>query len=191
MTNFSPEERAVIIEGLSQHGDCLYGPQSAYTGKADKLRIYAEITEQVNALGVAEREPKHIQKKINDLRRLVKEKLVANKKHASGTGGGPARRITPTAEDLVVARFLARELVEGLEGFDSGDQPLRRGKCVLSSFGCVACVCVWGGREEVSSVRVHQHLNVLCPPQMCRMELGHHRLQTDPPHPGWRLPLHM
>ena len=82
--------------------------------------------------------------------RLVKEKLVARKKHASGTGGGPATRITLTPEDMVVARFLDRELVEGLEGFDSGEQPLRTGKCVLSSFWCVACV--WGGREHVTSV---------------------------------------
>ncbi|XP_040194880.1 vomeronasal type-2 receptor 26-like [Rana temporaria] len=99
--------------------------KSGHTGKADKTRIYEEITNQVNALGVAEREPKHIRNKINDLRRLVKENLVAKKKHASGTGGGPASRITLTPEDLVVARFLARELVEGLDGFDYGDQPLR------------------------------------------------------------------
>ena len=149
MTNFSPEERAVIIDGLSQHGARLYGPQSGHTGQTVKARIYAEITNQVNALGVAEREPKHIRKKINDLRRMVKDKLVARKKHATGTGGGPATRIILTPEDLVVARFLDRELVEGLEGFDSGEQPLRTGKCVFSSFGCVACV--WGG--EVTCVK--------------------------------------
>ena len=94
----------------------------------------------MNALGVAAREPKHIRKKINDLRRLVKEKLVAMRRHATGTGGGPAANISLTADELVVARCLDRQLVEGLEGFDSGEQPLRTGKCVLSSFWCVACV---------------------------------------------------
>ena len=148
MTNFSPEERAVIIEGLSQHGDRLYGPQSGHTGKSDKERIFAIITNQVNALGVAERQPKHIRKKINDLRKLVKDKLVAMRKHARGTGGGPAKKITLTSEDLVVARFLDRSVVEGLDGFDSGEQPLRTGKCVFSSFWCVACVCGGEGTSD-------------------------------------------
>ncbi|XP_040182553.1 carcinoembryonic antigen-related cell adhesion molecule 1-like [Rana temporaria] len=127
MTNFSAEEKTIIIDGLSQHGARLYGPQSGNTGKADKTRIYAEITTQVNVLGVAEREPKHIRKKIYDLRRQVKDKLVAMRKHATGTGRGPATRITLTPEEMVVARFLDRELVEGLEGLDSGEQPLRTG----------------------------------------------------------------
>ncbi|XP_040195565.1 uncharacterized protein LOC120928557, partial [Rana temporaria] len=109
MTNFSPEEKAIIIDGLSQHGARLYGPQSGSTGKDVKIRIYAEITTQVNALGMAAREPKHIRKKINDLRRLVKEKLVAMRKHATGTGGGPATNISLTAEEMVVARKATRK----------------------------------------------------------------------------------
>ena len=75
MKNFSPEEKAIIIDGLSQYGARLYGAQSGTTGKDEKTQIYLEITIQVNALGVAAREPKHIRKKINDLRRLVKESL--------------------------------------------------------------------------------------------------------------------
>ena len=132
------------------------------------------------------RKTKHIQIKINDLRRLVKEKLTAIRRHASGTGGEPAAKISLTADELVIARCLDREMVEGLEGFDSVDQPLRTGKCVLSSFWCVACV---GVGEHVTSVWVHQHVNVLCHPQMCRRELGRRRLQGDPRHPGLRVPI--
>ena len=46
-------------------------------------------------------------------------------------------------------------------------------------------VCsMWGGgREHVTSVWVHQHVNVLCLPQMCWRELGRRRPGFDPCHP--------
>ena len=52
---------------------------------------------------------------------MVKEKLGKIRSHASGTGGGPATNITLTADELIVARCLEREMVEGLEGFDLVD----------------------------------------------------------------------
>ena len=142
--NYFPEAKALIIEGLNKYGACLYGAQAGTTSNVERDRIVLEITTQVNALGVAARSTRNITKKMNDLRWLVKEKLGKIRRHASGTGGGPATNITLTADDLIIARCLDRELVEGLEGFDSVDQPLRTGKCVLSSLWCVACVGVEG-----------------------------------------------
>ena len=63
------------------------------------------------------------------------------KRHARGMGGGPASTIRLTADEEVIARCLEREQVEG---FDSGDQALRTGKCVLSPIWCVACEGVEG-----------------------------------------------
>ena len=142
--NFSPEEKALIIEGLSKYSACLYGALSGTTSKVQKDQILLEITTQVNALGVEARTPRDITKKINDLWHLVKEKLATIRKHARGTGGGPAAKITLTPDELVIARCLEREQVEGLEGYDSVDQALRTGKCVLSSLRCVSCVGVEG-----------------------------------------------
>ena len=138
--NVSLEEKAIIIEGLSKYGACLHGALSGTTSKVQKDEILLEITTQVNALGVEAGTPRDITKKINDLRRLVKEKLAKIRRHASGTGGGPATNITLTPDELVIARCLEREQVEGLEGYDSVDQPLRTSKCVLSSLWCVSCV---------------------------------------------------
>ena len=142
--NFTPEEKELIIEGLNKYGPCLYGALTGTTSKVEKDRILLEITTQVNALGVEARTPRDIMKKINDLWCLVKEKMAKIRRHASGTGGGPATNITLTSEEQVIARCLEREQVEGLEGYHSVDQPLRTGKCVLSSLRCVSCVGVEG-----------------------------------------------
>ena len=74
--NYSPEEKALIIEGLNKYGACLYGALTGTTSKMEKDQILLEITTQVNALGVEARTPRDITKKINDLRHLVKEKLA-------------------------------------------------------------------------------------------------------------------
>ena len=49
-----------------------------------------------------------------------------------------------TPEEEIIAECLQREQVEGMEGFDSGDQSLRSGKCVLAPIRCVACEGVEG-----------------------------------------------
>ena len=161
--NFSNEEKAVIIDAMTKYNKFLHGKESGSTSKVRKDQILAQIAAEVSGLGYADRTPNKIAKKINDLRRLVKEKVAKINKHRRGTGGGPALKISLTPDEQVIARCLEKEQVEGLEGFQSFDQPLRTGECVLSFIWCVACV--WGGgREYVTSVWVHQHVNVLCHP---------------------------
>ena len=142
--NFTPEEKAIIIDAMSRHDKYLHGSESGTTSTVHKDEILAEIATQVNALGHEDRSPKDIGKKINVLRRLVKEKVAKMRRHSRGTGGGPALNITLTPDEQDIARCLEREQVEGLEGFDSVDQPLRTGKCVSSLIWCVTCVGVEG-----------------------------------------------
>ena len=142
--NFSPKERTIVISAMSRYDACLHGAKSGTTSKVKKDEILLEIATQVNALGNEVRTPKDILKKINDLRRVVREKVATMRRHARGTGGGPATAITLTPEEQVVARCLQREQVEGVEGYDSFEQALRTGKCVLSPIWCVACEGVEG-----------------------------------------------
>ena len=85
----------------------------------------------MNALGYEVRTTNDIQKKIYDLRCLVKGKMARMRAHARGTGGGPATTLTLTPEEQVVAQCLHRHQVEGVEGFDSIEDALRTGKCVF------------------------------------------------------------
>ena len=73
------------------------------------------------------RTPSGIQKKINDLRSLVKDKMAKQAAHARGTGGEPPCSIRWTEEELAVARCFHSQQVVGLPGFES-DDPVRTDK---------------------------------------------------------------
>ena len=133
--NFSHDERAIILAGMERHYDRLHGSRSKTTSKGRRDEILQRITDQVNAVGNEARRPHHIGKKINDLRRRVKDKMALMARHARGTGGGPASRIRLTPDEEVVARCLTRVQVEGMPGYDSVHPPLRTGKCLFQLSG--------------------------------------------------------
>ena len=122
--NFTAQERAIIISGMEEFDRYLHGPESRDTTRARKQEILDNIATQVNALGNVPRSGKDINKKINDLRLHVQEKLAKIMKHQTGTGGGPPCDIELTPEDERVAWCLHREQVEGVEGFDSREEVL-------------------------------------------------------------------
>ena len=138
--NFSPAEREVIISAMERFDARLHGAESGNTSKIKKEEILRKVTAQVNALGHEVRTPQDILKKMNDLRGVVRNKMATIAKHARGTGGGPPCPIRLSEEEEIIARCLRREQVEGLEGHDSSDPPMRTGKCVLTSIWCVACL---------------------------------------------------
>ena len=49
--NFSPKEKAIVINAISRYDESLHGAQSATTTKVRKEEILQEITMQVNARG--------------------------------------------------------------------------------------------------------------------------------------------
>ena len=143
--NYTPDERTIIVSAMEKYDARLHGADSASTSKTKKDEILRKVAAQVNALGHEVRTPQDILKKINDLRGVVRNKLATINKHSRGTGGGPRCPIRLTEEEQVIARCLQREQVEGLEGHDSSEPPMRTGKCVFSSIWCVACLGVGGG----------------------------------------------
>ena len=139
--NFSQDERAIVVSAMERYDSRLHGADSGSTSKTKKEEILRKVTAQVNALGHEARTPQEIQKKMNDLRGVVRNKMAIIAKHARGTGGGPPCSTRLTEEEEVIARCLRREQVEGLEGHDSSEPPMRTGKCVLSS----GVLHVWWG----------------------------------------------
>ena len=142
--NFSPEEKAVLISAIERYDVFLHGAKSRDTSRARKQVILETIASDVSALGNESRTYKDINKKISGLRRHVREKVAAIKKHQSGTGGGPPCNIILTPDEGMFARCLQRKQLEGVEGFDSGDDASRTGKCFISPIRCVACEGVEG-----------------------------------------------
>ena len=122
--NFTAQGRAIIISGMEEFDRFLHGPESRETTRARKQEILDIIATRVNALGNVPRIAKDINKKINDMRLCVREKLAKIHKHQTGTGGEPPCDVELTPEDERVAQCLHREQVEGVEGFDSREEVL-------------------------------------------------------------------
>ena len=125
--NFTQDERAIIVSAMERYDSRLHGADSGSTSKTKKEEILRRVTAQVNALGHEVRTHQDIQKKMNDLRGVVRNKLATINKHSRGTGGGPPCTIRLTEEEQVIARCLQREQVEGLEGHDSSEPAMRTG----------------------------------------------------------------
>ena len=132
-----------MLAALTKYDAALHGAQLKNTSKAQRRAIYESITLDINAIGNEERTWEEIQKKLNDMRRRVRDKLVLIRKHARGTGGGPACPLRLTSEEEVIAQSLSQEQVEGVPGYDSTVGDLGTGKCVLSPIWCVS----WEGVE--------------------------------------------
>ena len=132
--NFSLQEQQIIARGLIRHGRFLHGPDSANTAPARKAQILQELADEVNTFGGETRTRHGIQKKINDLRRVVRGKLAKIGAHARGTGGGPPCPVRLTEVERAVAQTFNRQQVEGLPGFDSSVEDERTGNfCFFQS----------------------------------------------------------
>ncbi|XP_040297404.1 myb-related transcription factor, partner of profilin-like [Bufo bufo] len=117
--NFVAAEMDILIAALQQHKEVLYGAQRANTTIAQRRAIYEAIALDINALGNEVRTWDDIQKKLNDMRRRVREKLALIRKHTGGTGDGPRCMIRLNQEEQLIAQTFVQEQVEGLEGYDS------------------------------------------------------------------------
>ena len=128
-------EMDILIAALQRHKEVLYGAQRPNTTVAQRRAIYEAITLDINALGNQERSWDDIQKKLNDMRRRVREKLALIRKHTGGTGGGPRCKIRLNQGEEIIAQSLVQEQVEGLAGYDSTVGNLGTGKlfCFISA----------------------------------------------------------
>ena len=131
-------EMDILIAALQQHKEVLYGAQRANTTIAQRRAIYEAIALDINALGNEVRTWDDIQKKLNDMRRRVREKLALIRKHTGGTGGGPRCMIRLNQEEQLIAQTFVQEQVEGLEGYDSTVGNLGTGKLFLFHICCAS-----------------------------------------------------
>ena len=125
--NFSVVEKQILAQAIVQYGRYLHGPESQNTSPAQRKAIIQKITDQINAAGGETRTPSGIQKKINDLKSLVRDKMAKINAHAMGTGGGGPCPIRLSEEEWAVGRCFHPQQVVGLRGFQS-DVPVRTGK---------------------------------------------------------------
>ncbi|CAC5376496.1 unnamed protein product [Mytilus coruscus] len=78
--------------------------------------MWAQITEEVNALGVSLRNVSTVKTKFRNLTRDAKDKFVYEKRERNKTGGGPAPKPISMAEENIINAMKDTSSFKGIDG---------------------------------------------------------------------------
>ncbi|XP_076072081.1 uncharacterized protein LOC143043787 [Mytilus galloprovincialis] len=81
-----------------------------------KNKMWAKITDEVNALGVSYRKLSTVKTKFRNLARDVKEKFTYERKERNKTGGGPVPKPISMAEENIINAMKDTSSFKGIDG---------------------------------------------------------------------------
>ncbi|XP_078496514.1 uncharacterized protein LOC144752465 [Lissotriton helveticus] len=116
---FSSTELQVLVEEVVKVHHRLFGKLSLTVAESTKRKIWLDILDKVNAVGVTTRVTEDLKKRFYDLRSLTKKKLADRHKQSQKTGGGKNTAPPLTELEELVATTLESESVHGLGEVDS------------------------------------------------------------------------
>ncbi|XP_066026245.1 nuclear apoptosis-inducing factor 1-like [Pocillopora verrucosa] len=118
--NFSPAEISVLTEKFEENMDIL---QSKFTNRyikcKKKNKIWEEISEAVNAVGVTARSTQEVRDKWKNLQSHAKREFSSFKSEQKKTGGGPAPPNPSEASLKIINMFSDTPSFTGLQGFET------------------------------------------------------------------------
>lgn len=118
---FSEREQEVLIEEMVCSHELLFGKKALRVPESRKRRIWLDIQEKVNAVGVTQRTVEELRKRWYDMRQRSKEKVAARLAEANKTGGGTSTATDSTPHEELVESTLLPESVSGVADIDSSD----------------------------------------------------------------------
>ncbi|XP_078508446.1 uncharacterized protein LOC144768544 [Lissotriton helveticus] len=113
--------------------ELLFGKQAKYVPEVRKRKLWLEIQEKVNAVGVIPRTIDEIKKRWYDMRLRAKEKLAERLKDANKTGGGSGNVDQPTPHEELIESTIQHESVSGVSAIDSSDHTVAEHDHVVDS----------------------------------------------------------
>ncbi|KAJ1129340.1 hypothetical protein NDU88_007711 [Pleurodeles waltl] len=116
---FSEKELEVLTDECCQHHDQLFGRAALSVPETDKRRIWNDIQEKVNTIGLSHRSIEELKKRWYDLRSRTKERVAERLREMRGTGGGPSTVPPPTPMEEHVEQTLEPEAVAGMGELDT------------------------------------------------------------------------
>ena len=89
---FTKAEEAVIRDGYLEFKEIVDAPLSSKVTKRMKDEVWATLADRCNAdmMGGDLRSPQDCNRKLRNMKNVLKEKVTNKKKSAKKTGGGPA-----------------------------------------------------------------------------------------------------
>ncbi|CAC5359661.1 unnamed protein product [Mytilus coruscus] len=115
-TNFTSMEVNLISRRVVEELGLLRGKFGRDITADAKNKMWAQITEEVNAQGVCLRNVSTVKTKFRNLTRDAKEKFVYEKKERNKTGGGPAPKPIRMAEENIINAMKDTSSFKGIDG---------------------------------------------------------------------------
>ena len=117
--NFSVSKINKIMEKIEENIDIIQSKLTNSITNKRKQGIWASITAEVNAIGVAECSVQDIKDKWKNMSSLAKKEYSFNIKSSKATGGGPPPKQPSAATELIIKLFENTPSFTGLKGFES------------------------------------------------------------------------
>lgn len=117
---FSQAENMVLVSKLLPVYEQLLGQQKSKISFYKKSQMWQEICAAVNGAGHRQRTVHHCKKRVNDMKRQVRNKM--NREKSNGGQGSPPIQVYYTKYEEELKKVLPAEIIDGIEFFDS-DQP--------------------------------------------------------------------
>ncbi|VDI64053.1 Hypothetical predicted protein [Mytilus galloprovincialis] len=115
-TNFTIMEVNLISRRVVEELGLLRGKFGPDITADAKNKIWAKITDEVNALGVSYRKLSTVKTKFRNLTRDAKEKFTYERKERNKTGGGPAPKPISMAEKNIINAMKDTSSFKGIDG---------------------------------------------------------------------------
>ena len=147
-TNWSDSEITVLTEKVEENLDLIRSKFSNNVTNAKKNTAWLEITEAVNAVGVAYRTAQEVRDKWKNLTSTAKKELSDFGKEQRKTGGGPAPKKPSNATAKVIEIFKETPSFTGLSGFETNP-----GKLKFKNLQFVLCSLRAKSRRQASEFK--------------------------------------
>ena len=118
--NFSENEISVITEKVKNHLEVIQSKFSNNLTNKKKNQIWQEITEAVNAVGMAGRSLTEVKDKWRSMHSIAKKEFSAFRRETQKTGGGPAPKPPSLSSEKIIEVFEDTPAFSGLNGFETG-----------------------------------------------------------------------
>ena len=124
-TNWSDSEITVLTEKVEEYLDLIRSKFSNNVTNAKKNAAWLEITEAINAVGVAHLTVQEVRDKWKNLTSTAKKEFSDFGKEQRKTGGGPVPKKPSNATTKIIEIFKETPSFTGLSGFETNPGKLK------------------------------------------------------------------
>lgn len=123
---FSFDENCALVHEAVGVWDSIIGKDAATTSQARKNFLWSRIVEAVNAAGTQPRSPENCKKRLRDIKRRVKAKMVDQRKYFQRNSGAPGLELQYLSYEEELMHVIGPDTVRPIDGHVDTDREPRK-----------------------------------------------------------------